>query len=174
MAALLKLQNTFNPDKKGKVFELERAAAEHSALVCMLFTDFEEEVILNDIIPVPIEVSDNCLTKVFEWMTRWKDMSKVAEDDADKPIIFTDWDEEFFCNIDSHMLYEILVTANYLEIKLLYDMACQKVVDMIRGRTTEEISQILDIQNYFTPEQEAAIRQETAWAYDREETVEAS
>jgi S-phase kinase-associated protein 1 len=51
-------------------------------------------------------------------------------------------------------------------------MACQKVVDMIRGKTTEEIRQILDIENDFTPEQEAAIRQETAWAYDREETAE--
>jgi S-phase kinase-associated protein 1 len=172
MATYLKLQNTFNPENKGKLFEIERTAAEHSALVCMLFTDLDEEVILNDVIPVPIEVSDDCLAKVFEWMTRWKDMAKVAEDDADKPIIFTDWDEAFFCNIDSQMLYEILVASNYLEVKLLYDMACQKVVDMIRGKTTEEIRQILDIENDFTPEQEAAIRQETAWAYDREETAE--
>ena len=68
---------------------------------------------------------------------------------------FTKSDLSFFSTtMTSRMLYEILIAANYLEVKPLYDMACQVVADMIRGKTTEEIREIYGVRNDFTVEEE--------------------
>ncbi|PKI49138.1 hypothetical protein CRG98_030484 [Punica granatum] len=44
--------------------------------------------------------------------------------------------------------------ANYLNIKGLLDLTCQTVVDMIKGKTPEEIRKAFNIKNNFTPEEE--------------------
>ncbi|KAK4155969.1 Skp1 family, dimerization domain-containing protein [Chaetomidium leptoderma] len=168
----LKLQNTFRPN--GRVFEVERSAAEHSAVVRMLLEDFDEPDLLVTIIPISIDTSDDTLAKVFEWATHHKNMPKPAlDDDGDRDEVVTiqlaSWDDEFFSDIDSETLYGILIATNYLDIKPLYDMAVQVVVNMVRGKSTKQIREILGITSDFTAEEEAAIRKETAWAYDGEE-----
>lgn len=39
--------------------------------------------------------------------------------------------------------------------------------NMIKGKTPEEIRRLFNIQNDFTPEEEAQIRKENEWAEDR-------
>jgi S-phase kinase-associated protein 1 len=169
----LRLQNSVKPDCR--VFELPRPAAEHSAVVRMLLKDLgEEKGTFDAIIPIKIDVSDECLAKVFEWATHWANEPKPSDDDKPDitkgtPVEFSPWDEEFFSTVDQDMLYEILLATNYLEIKGLYDLACQTVVNMIRGKNTEEIRQILNLKSDFTKEEEEAVRRETAWAYDRDD-----
>lgn len=55
--------------------------------------------------------------------------------------------------------------ANFLDIKSLLDLTCQKVADMIKGKQPEEIRKIFNIENDFTPEEEAKIREENQWAF---------
>ena len=43
---------------------------------------------------------------------------------------------------------------------------CHTIVDRIKGKTPEEIRTILNIKNDFTPEEEAALRAEHAWAFE--------
>jgi S-phase kinase-associated protein 1 len=160
-AQILKIQNAITPNRD--VFEVERVAAEHSAVIRTLLEDFDEDQLNDAIIPISVDISDECLAKVFGWVIRCKDEPKLV--DSDKLAVFTDWDRAFFDAIESHMLFEILVATNYLEISPLYEMGCQIVADMIRGKTTEEIRGILNIKNDFTPEEEEAIRKENAWAY---------
>ncbi|OEL23295.1 hypothetical protein BAE44_0015686 [Dichanthelium oligosanthes] len=45
--------------------------------------------------------------------------------------------DKAFIDIDKDTLYDLLLAANYLEVKPLLDLACQKVADMIRGKTPE-------------------------------------
>lgn len=83
------------------------------------------------------------------------------------------------------MLFEIILAANYLDIEpLLFvlsplvspvlsltaldsDVGCKTVANMIKGKQPEEIRKLFNIQNDFTPEEEAQIRKENEWAEDR-------
>uniref|UniRef100_A0A453DQ95 SKP1 component dimerisation domain-containing protein n=1 Tax=Aegilops tauschii subsp. strangulata TaxID=200361 RepID=A0A453DQ95_AEGTS len=62
--------------------------------------------------------------------------------------------------------YVTIVAANYLNIKGLLDLTCQKVADMMKGRTVEEISKTFDIKNDFTKEEEEEVRKENQWAFE--------
>lgn len=43
---------------------------------------------------------------------------------------------------------------------------CQHVADMVRFKSTEEIRKLFNIRNDFTPEEEAKVLEENAWAFD--------
>ena len=58
----------------------------------------------------------------------------------------------------------MLISANYLDIKPLLDVGCKTVANMIKGKSPEQIRQTFNIENDFTPEQEAQISRETEWA----------
>lgn len=77
-----------------------------------------------------------------------------------------DWDSKFI-NVDQEMLFEIILAANYLDIKPLLDVGCKTVANMIKGKTPEEIRKLFNIQNDFTPEEEEQIKKENEWAEDR-------
>tara|TARA_R110002050_G_scaffold205573_1_gene341331 strand:+ start:4960 stop:5154 length:195 start_codon:yes stop_codon:yes gene_type:complete len=60
-------------------------------------------------------------------------------------------------------LFELIITANFLDIKPLLDLTCKTVANMIKGKTTEEIRKQFNIKNDFTPEEEEQVRKENAW-----------
>ena len=67
---------------------------------------------------------------------------------------------------DQATLFDLILAANYLNVKGLLDLTCQTVADMIKGKSVEEIRQTFNIKNDFTPEEEAEIRKENQWAFD--------
>nr|GEY47376.1 SKP1-like protein 1A [Tanacetum cinerariifolium] len=48
-------------------------------------------------------------------------------------------DEVIFPEVDQGTLFDLILAANYLNIKNLLDLTCQTVFDMIKGKTPEEI-----------------------------------
>jgi len=75
------------------------------------------------------------------------------------------WDAAFV-DIDQAILFEVILAANYLDIKSLLDLTCAKVASMIKGKTVEEIRKTFNIVNDFTPEEEAQVREENRWCDD--------
>jgi S-phase kinase-associated protein 1 len=63
-------------------------------------------------------------------------------------------------------LLAVVVAANFLDVKTLLDTACQEVADRIKGKSPEEIRQIFGLENTYTPEEEAKVRQANAWAFE--------
>jgi S-phase kinase-associated protein 1 len=78
----------------------------------------------------------------------------------------SEWDKSFM-KVDQDILFEIILAANYMDIKGLLDLGCQTVANMIKGKSPEEIRKTFNIENDFTPEEEAQIRRENEWAEDR-------
>ena len=67
-------------------------------------------------------------------------------------------------DVDQEELFELILAANYMDIKPLLDLTCAKVATMIKGKTPEQIRKQFNIQNDFTPEEEEAVRAENKWA----------
>ncbi|CAN6323898.1 unnamed protein product [Urochloa humidicola] len=77
------------------------------------------------------------------------------------------WDEKFIRDLpDNSALYAVILAANYLGIEDLLDLGCTAVANKMRGKTPEEIRVALDIENDYTPEQEAEVRKANAWAFE--------
>ena len=70
--------------------------------------------------------------------------------------VVDEWDAAFV-TIDQEMLFELILAANYMDIKSLLDLTCAKVASMIKGKTPEEIRKTFNIVNDFTPEEEAQL-----------------
>jgi S-phase kinase-associated protein 1 len=64
-------------------------------------------------------------------------------------------------------LFELIQAANYLNIKDLLDITCQRVADMIRGKTPEELRKLfnIDIEKEFTPEEAEEVKREGLWTW---------
>jgi S-phase kinase-associated protein 1 len=75
------------------------------------------------------------------------------------------WDTEF-TNVEQGVLFELILAANYLNIKSLLDLTCLTVANMIKGKTPDEIRKKFNIENDFTPEEEEEVRRENQWAFE--------
>jgi S-phase kinase-associated protein 1 len=82
------------------------------------------------------------------------------------PVEISEWDKSFM-KVEQDLLFEIILAANYMDIKGLLDLGCQTVANMIKGKSPEEIRETFNIKNDFTPEEEEQIRRENEWAEDR-------
>ena len=120
-------------------------------------------------IPLP-NVNSKILSKVIEYCKKHVESAakpsvtaagdeKAAEEDL------KGWDSDFV-KVDQATLFDLILAANYLNIKGLLDLTCQTVADMIKGKTPEEIRKTFNIKNDFTPEKEEEIRRENQWAFE--------
>jgi S-phase kinase-associated protein 1 len=77
----------------------------------------------------------------------------------------SEWDVAFI-NVEKEIIFELVLAANYLDLKPMLDLGCAKLATMIRGKTVEQIRQEFNIVNDFTPEEEARVREENKWCED--------
>jgi len=68
-----------------------------------------------------------------------------------------------FVNVEQVLLFELILAANYLDIKPLLDLTCATVASMIKGKSPEDIRATFNIKNDFSPEEEAQVRDENKW-----------
>jgi S-phase kinase-associated protein 1 len=68
-----------------------------------------------------------------------------------------------FVDVEQVMLFELILAANYMDIKPLLDLTCATVASMIKGKTPDDIRATFNIKNDFTPEEEAQVREENKW-----------
>jgi len=148
-------------------FTVEKEVAERSVLIKNMLEDVGES---DQPIPLP-NVNAAVLKKVLEYCDHHRsDPLPAAETENDdnrkRTTDISEWDQKFI-QVDQEMLFEIILAANYLDIKALLDVGCKTVANMIKGKTPDEIRKLFNIVNDFTPEEEAQIKKENEWAEDR-------
>jgi len=153
----------------GVQMPIDRDVAERSILIKNMVEDMGEEAFDSEAIPIP-NVNEAVLKKVLEWCEHHRNDPPPTNDDENdsrkKSTDIDEWDQKFM-QVDQEMLFEIILAANYLDIKALLDVGCKTVANMIKGKSPEEIRKTFNIQNDFTPEEEDQIRRENEWAEDR-------
>ncbi|KAI4305644.1 hypothetical protein L6164_028999 [Bauhinia variegata] len=138
----------------GEAFEVEEAVAMQSVTVKNLI-----ELGCTGNTVTLANVGSGVLSKVIEYCKKHVESGNSAKDD------FRDWDKKFM-EVDLDMLYDLTMAANYLDIKSLYDLTCQTVANMIKGKTADEIRETFNIENDFTPEDEEKIQMENQWVFE--------
>jgi S-phase kinase-associated protein 1 len=140
-------------------FKVERDVIQMSGLVKDMLEEGDEEDEVPSI-PVP-NVDSKPLQKVIDYCQYHH---KNPAEEIEKPLkgkiedVICDWDKKFL-EIDQSLLIELIMAANYLNIKDLLDLTCAKVASMIKGKSPEQIREMFGIENDFTPEEEAKIRE---------------
>jgi len=131
--------------KDGKEFQIEKKFAFISTLVkTSLDTDSGATEI-----PMP-GVKGDILGRVVEYMTHHKGVeppiiekplrSKIMKDVCKDP-----WDADYIDKIGDNrqQLYDLILAANYMDIKSLLHLGCAKVASLIKGQPLEKIKDIL-------------------------------
>ncbi|KAK7736278.1 E3 ubiquitin ligase complex SCF subunit scon-3 [Cytospora paraplurivora] len=161
-------QITMKTNDNGQV-TCDIPVAERSILIKNLIEDLGLETALAQPVPLP-NVSQPVLEKIIEWCEHHRnDPPPTQDDDSEsrkKTTEIDEWDQKYM-QVDQEMLFEIILAANYMDIKALLDVGCKTVANMIKGKSPEEIRKTFNITNDFTPEEEEQIRRENEWAEDR-------
>eukprot|EP01085_Mycamoeba_gemmipara_P003693 Mycagemm_TRINITY_DN10287_c1_g2::TRINITY_DN10287_c1_g2_i1::g.3693::m.3693 type:complete len:160 gc:universal TRINITY_DN10287_c1_g2_i1:114-593(+) len=127
-----------------------------------------EDIGADQTIPLP-NVTGKILQKVIAYCQyHLEHPTPVSEEKKDEKRTddISPWDLEF-CKVDQATLFELILAANYLDIRPLLDLTCKTVANMIKGKTPEEIRKTFNIKNDFTPEEEEQVRKENEWCEER-------
>ncbi|XP_047336648.1 SKP1-like protein 1B [Impatiens glandulifera] len=141
-----------------QTFEMDEIVAHQSQTLRHMI----EDSCADTVIPVP-NITGKIMAKVIEYCNRHAEKLKSEEKTFEEEL--KKFDEDFV-QVDQGILFDLIMAANYLEIKTLLDLTCQAVANMIKGKTPEEIRRTFNIKNDFTPEEEEEIRKENAWAFE--------
>ena len=149
--------------QEGEKIEVEKSIITLSVLVKSMLEDAGNE----EEIPLP-NVKSVILKKIIEFCSHVKETKIVPE--IEKPLkssILAECVDPWFASyieVEQETLFEIILAANYLDIKSLIELGCAAVAAMMKGKTPEQIRQLFHIENDFTPEEEAQIQNENKWA----------
>ena len=139
--------------QEGDQFQVEVKVAKMSELVKTMIPEEAEDEEDAQEIPLP-NVKSHVLAKVIEFCRHYAEepMSEI-----EKPLKSANMHEvvqEWYANyvdVDQELLFELILAANYMDIKPLLDLTCATVASMIKGKTPEEIRAHFNIQVLSVP-----------------------
>eukprot|EP00475_Leptophrys_vorax_P042992 TRINITY_DN813_c0_g1_i1.p1 TRINITY_DN813_c0_g1~~TRINITY_DN813_c0_g1_i1.p1 ORF type:complete len:208 (-),score=58.73 TRINITY_DN813_c0_g1_i1:53-604(-) len=106
-------------------------------------------------------VNGTTLEKIVEWM---KYHSKVPPRAIPRPLKTSnmketvgEWDAQYV-DVEVELVFDVLLSANYLGIVPLLELCCAKIASMMLGKTPRQIRSAFNITADFTPEEEQEIR----------------
>ncbi|CAN6568524.1 unnamed protein product [Malus baccata var. baccata] len=123
-----------------EIFEVEEAMAALSEPIKSLV----DVIGVNHLIPLP-EVNSKTLVMVIEW---WKIKHNNASHQGttkstSNTQLIEEWEAEFVEELDqANVVIDLLCTANFLSVKELQDLMFQKLADLIKVKTVEEICEL--------------------------------
>ena len=155
--------------QEGEEVEVERKIIEWSVLVKGVVDDAG----LDDAVPLP-SVTKPVLEKVvkfLEYITveegqpKKKPKIKCPLVDADlKNSIEDHWFVDYV-DIDKKALYDLILAANFMDIKCLLKLTTAKVATYLKGKSLEEMRAEFGVTDHgWTPEEYKQIEQELKWA----------
>ena len=148
----------------GDKFQISEKAARRSQLIKGIIDDYPDDP------EVPLHnVKSHILQKIIFYLEQYKDTEPreierpLPSNNFNECVDATDYQ---FIDLELDVIFEIILAANYMDIKPLMELASSKVASIIKGKTPEQIRSTFNIQNDFTPEEEAQIREENQWCME--------
>ena len=146
----------------GHTVEVEREIASKSEWVKNIVEGSE----VDDNIPLTV-INKATLLKVIEYCTY---INTNVPPQIDRPLrsnelsdIVDPWYAEFV-NLEREVLFELILAANFMDIKSLLVLACAKVHSLMKGMTIPQVREYFNIENDFIQEEIANIMDDDKWA----------
>lgn len=148
---------------EGQEFEVELEIAQQSVILRNMIEDTGKEG------TIPLNNLDVAtFNRILAFCTHYKDAKMSPIEKPLKSSNLADVVDEWYASfIDLEKMDDIVslvIAANYLDIDPLTELSCAKLASQIKGKTAEEIRKKFGIENDFTPEEEAQIREENKWS----------
>jgi S-phase kinase-associated protein 1 len=125
----------------GTAFVVDIEVAKMSATIKTMIEFFSDLRGYYDDEPVPLpNVKDETLKLFIEWAEYHKNDPPAPEDDETKEKRTDDissWDKDFLKKPLSTLL-DLFLTADFLDVKGLQDLTCNKVLRMMKSKTLDE------------------------------------
>jgi len=158
---------------EGEVFDCLLSAAKMSELISGMLEALSENPDHSKPIPLKNDaVTNAALKKIIEYMEYHWDDPPIDEDFDEEKDRRTEelshWDKQFIDVPDQGDLFDIIASANFMDIKGLVEVGAKHICNKIKGKTCQEVPDILKIKNDFTPEEEEAIHKENEWIYAKD------
>jgi len=144
--------------------------AQMSVTIKNMIVDLELDVNEQTDVVIPLQnVRKDILEKVVEYATHHYLHDEPVE--GKNALQISPWDKTFTDSLPKsekphEKLFELILAANYLDIKPLLDLTCKTVAYLCSGRTPEEIRKEFGVLKEFTPADYDEIREEFHWARD--------
>lgn len=119
---------------------MTREQACMSGTIRNLLNEIDEQ----DAIPLPM-VTSEILARIVEFCRY-----RTGRDERDREV--REQDAAFLSDMDTPTLIQVILAANYLDVACLLDLTCQRVADMVRGKTPSEIREMFGIEDDMTPD----------------------
>lgn len=146
-----------------KTVDVAEEVVRQSVLIKELLDDVGKENTLN-VVPLPM-VTSKIFEKIVEFMVHQSEKSNSGgdDDDDDSNKTLDDWEEDFFNTCDDDTLLELLSASNYLDFPLLVDFAAKTFAERLKGKTVQEMRDMLHVENDLTEEEIRTIQEEHNW-----------
>ena len=114
-------------------------------------------------------IKKDTMRKVIDFCKHYKEsklptIQKPLQSDKLSEAINDEWYVKFIDLDKVDDIIDIVIAANFLDIDPLTELSCAKLASLIKGKSVEEIRKKFGIENDFTAEEEAQIREENKWA----------
>jgi len=143
--------------QEGEVIRVPKKAAKMSELAKTMpgWEKDEDNAEADDGAPdVPLpNVKTHILRKVMDFCKHYTAAAANKMNDIEKPLkssnmgeVVQDWYAKYV-EVEQEVLFELILAANYMDIKPLLDLGCATVASMIKGQTPEQIRKTFNIVN---------------------------
>jgi S-phase kinase-associated protein 1 len=156
-----------------KEYVIPRSAIALSKLLNDLLQDVSDDE-QQTLVPLA-NVDAPTFESVADYLTHYIEPLKPVA--IEKPLkgplkdLLPSWDKEYVYNKlfkgdnekDHELLFKTLMAANFLGVEPLRDLCCAAIANMLRNKTPEQIMEVFNVKEPFTPEEERAIEQQYPW-----------
>jgi S-phase kinase-associated protein 1 len=144
----------------GQKFEVDEEVANEFITVKNLIADTKTD----ETIPLP-NVSGKILSKVIEYCKYHVGASRIGSSTARSDEDVKEWESNYI-NVDQATLFDLILAANYLNIKSLQDLTTHTIANLMKGKSPEQIRKAFNLVHDFSPEEEEEVRSLNQWAFD--------
>merc|ERR1719183_1730702 len=136
--------------------------ARMSGTIANMLDDIDDDT--ESDIPIP-NIKGEIFKKVIEFCKQHPDapLNPTEEQQLEMRVKPLDgWDMEFV-RVPLATLFEMILAANFLDLKPMLDVTCKAVAEMIKGKTPDEIKKVFGVEGDFTDEEKAQVLRDNPW-----------